>query len=156
MSFRKDSDCYTTPMELLDIIMNKVDHGLVIWEPFYNDGLSGEYMRSKGFEVHHENKDFFTYEPPHFDIIVSNPPFSKGKHIFNRLKHLDKPWAMLVRLDVLANNYVKNEFDSKDLRIIIPKKRYGFIKDGTAMKPPNFELCWLTYKIGGGAQLVYA
>ena len=42
-----------------------------------------------GYDIIHEDKDFFSYTPD-YDIIVDNPPFSKMKEVCQRLKELDK------------------------------------------------------------------
>ena len=55
-----------------------------IWEAFYGDGKSGEYLKELGFDVIHEPIDFF--EEDRGEVIVSNPPFSKSKEVFERLK----------------------------------------------------------------------
>ena len=39
-----------------------------------------------GFDIIHEDKDFFSYVPE-YDIVIENPPFSKMKDI--RIKHYD-------------------------------------------------------------------
>ena len=56
----------------------------IIWEAFYGDGKSGDYLTYLGLNVIHEDIDFF--ESDEGDIIVSNSPFSKKKEVFTRLK----------------------------------------------------------------------
>ena len=148
------SDNYETPPALLDLVLDRLPKRLTIWDPFWLNGSSGTYMRSKGFKVIHENKDFFTYTPDHYNIIVSNPPYSKRKNIFKRLKELGKPWAMLVPLNTLANKYLHDHFT--DIKVILPKTRTGFIKNGRQLDKPNFEICWLLYKIKLGRSITYA
>lgn len=69
----------------------------VIWESFYGDGTSGEFLRELGCkEVIHEPIDFF--ENDKGEVIISNPPFSKTKEIMPRLKKLDKPFILIMHI----------------------------------------------------------
>jgi hypothetical protein len=52
-------------------------------------------------------KDFFSYsieELRKFDLILSNPPFSKKMEIFERLMQAEVPWAMV--MNFMAIGYV--------------------------------------------------
>ena len=91
-SFLKHDD-YMTPYSVWENIKDFIPANKVIWESFYGDGKSGEHLRKLGFEVIHEPIDFF--EENHGDIIVSNPPFSKKKEVFIRLKKLNKPFLYI-------------------------------------------------------------
>lgn len=43
-----------------------------------------------------EGQDFFSYEPEHWDVMISNPPFSKKDAVLQRAYELDKPFALLL------------------------------------------------------------
>ena len=45
----------------------------------------------------HDGKDFFSYEPSEWDVLISNPPFSKKDAVLERAYELDKPFALLLR-----------------------------------------------------------
>ena len=113
---------FMTPDYVWDWIMDYIPKDKVIWEPFYGDGQSGEYLKSKGLNVIHENIDFF--ENNKGEIVVSNPPFEKKKEIINRLVELDKPFILIMPVSTLCYNYAKVLKD--DIQIIIPKKRIKF------------------------------
>ena len=113
---------FMTPDYVWDWIIDYIPKDKVIWEPFYGDGKSGEYLKSKGLNVIHENIDFF--ENNKGEIVVSNPPFEKKKEIINRLVELDKPFILIMPVSTLCYNYAKVLKD--DLQIIIPKKRIKF------------------------------
>ena len=87
-------DDYMTPKyaweDIKDYIPNKK-----IWEAFYGDGNSGNYLTELGFDVIHKPIDFFTEPPDEYDIIVSNPPFSKSKEIMKQLLIYDKPFILI-------------------------------------------------------------
>lgn len=75
-----------------------------IWCPF--DKEWSAYVRTfkeEGFNVIRsslsDGKDFFQYEPDEpYDVIISNPPFSKKDEVIRLLDELGKPFAILLRI----------------------------------------------------------
>ena len=74
---------------------------ITIWCPFDKE-WSAYVVRLKeaGHKVIHSHidngQDFFTYHPSEpYDMIISNPPFSKKDKILERVYTLDKPFALL-------------------------------------------------------------
>ena len=121
--FEKHDD-YMTPFEAWEDIAHLIPRH-VIWEPFFGDGASGDHLRSLGFEVIHEDVDFFDHDLG--EIIVTNPPFSTMKTIIPRLKQLDKPFILILPAHKLNAAYMRNHF--KDLiQLVIPSSRINFIK----------------------------
>ena len=82
-TFLKHDD-YMTPKYAWENIQQYIPKDKIIWEAFMGDGKSGKYLEELGFNVIHNDNDFF--ENNEGDIVVSNPPFSKSKDILNRLK----------------------------------------------------------------------
>ena len=78
----------------------------MIWLPF-DTKESAYYIRLKelGFKIiqsHiNEGKDFFEYQPEQWDVILSNPPFSKKDKVLKRLYELEKKFAVLLPLNSL-------------------------------------------------------
>ena len=68
-------DDYMTPKYAWENILHLIPKDKIIWEAFYGDGNSGDYLRELGLYVIHEPIDFFTQEPTHWDMIISIPPF---------------------------------------------------------------------------------
>lgn len=81
-TFEKHDD-YMTPKSAWEAIKHLVPKDKVIWEPFYGDGRSGQILREIGFNVIHEDEDFFQNNKG--DIIVSNPPFTMVPRVLERL-----------------------------------------------------------------------
>ena len=82
-------DDYMTPKYAWENIKEYIPTDKVIWEAFYGDGNSGNYLTEMGFNVIHKEVDFFTNDLG--EIVVSNPPFSQAKNVMNRMLELDKP-----------------------------------------------------------------
>tara|TARA_R100000951_G_scaffold114087_1_gene117556 strand:+ start:83 stop:541 length:459 start_codon:yes stop_codon:yes gene_type:complete len=141
-----------TPKYAWENIEQFIPKDKVIWEAFYGDGTSGDYLRELGFKVIHEEVDFFKNDLG--EIIVSNPPFSQSKQVMTRLKELDKPFIMIMPSSKINTSYMRNNFkDNKDLQIIIPRKRIHFLKQVNGVIPDdyksscNFDCFYYCYKM---------
>ena len=124
-------DEYYTPKILVDIILTYLKSFKTIWCPFDTD--DSEFvigLRAAGHNVicsHIWNgKDFFFYEPPDYDCIVSNPPFSLKLSVLSRLYQLDKPFAVLLGLPILNYQEVGEFFLDKPLQLLIVDKKVSF------------------------------
>lgn len=71
-------------------------------------------------------QDFFNYEPDSYDIIISNPPFSRKLDVFKRCNELDKPWVMLSNIMCLNYMEIGNYFADNPVQMLIPDKRVSF------------------------------
>ena len=119
-------DDYMTPKYAWDWIKDFIPKDKVIWEAFYGDGESGKILSDLGFNVIHEETDFFTNNLG--DVIVSNPPFTKKKEVMTRLKEIDKPFIIICPSSMLNTQYVRHLFIDGRLQIIIPNKRINLKK----------------------------
>ena len=142
-------DDYMTPKYAWDWIKDFIPKDKVIWEAFYGDGESGKNLSDLGFNVIHEETDFFTNNLG--DVIVSNPPFCKKKAVMTRLKEIDKPFIIICPSSMLNTQYIRNLFKDDRLQIIIPNKRINFKKLIDGKVPDNwgdrcsfdcFYYCW--------------
>lgn len=148
-TFSKHDD-YMTPKYAWENIQQFIPKDKVIWEAFYGDGTSGNYLKELGFNVIHDTDDFF--ENNKGDIVVSNPPFSKTKEIVKRLKELDKPFILILPSSKINTSYFR-EFKNTNLQIIIPRKRIHFEKHVEGQKLTNqksscnFDCFYYCYKM---------
>jgi hypothetical protein len=149
-TFLKHDD-YMTPKYAWENIQHLIPKDKDIWEAFYGDGKSGEYLRELGFNVIHDKDDFF--ENNKGDVVVSNPPFSKSKEILTRLVQLNKPFILILPTSKINTQYIRNLFKNQNdkLQIIIPRKRIHFEKNIDGKIPDNwknacnfdcFYYCW--------------
>lgn len=64
------------------------------WSAFYQTFTRGGYKVVRSSLA--DGQDFFTYEPPKWDIMISNPPFSKKDAVLKRAFEFGKPFALLL------------------------------------------------------------
>mgnify|MGYP003653337055 FL=1 len=152
-TFLKHDD-YMTPKHAWEDIKHLIPK-VKIWEAFYGDGKSGEYLTELGFDVIHEPIDFFEEaEQPEYGCIVSNPPFSHSKDVIKQLAKIDKPFIIIMPSAKINTSYFRENFMNKGLQIIIPRKRIHFLKlvNGEAIEgwknACNFDCFYYCYKIG--------
>ena len=121
-------DDYMTPKSAWEDIKEYIPQNKKIWEAFYGDGNSGNYLKDLGFDVIHEKENFFIHNKG--DVVVSNPPFSLCKEILFRLKELEKPFILILPSSRINTQYVREFMKDNEhpLQIIIPKKRSQFTK----------------------------
>lgn len=113
------SDNVFTPFYAVEPLLKYLSKDKVIWCPF-DEEWSAYYQlfKENGYNVIRssieEGQNFFEYEPQeHWDIIISNPPFSKKDNVLKRLYSFKKPFAILLPLTSLQGG-----------------KRYNFFKYG--------------------------
>lgn len=73
-----------------------------------------------------EWKDFYTYEPEQRDIIVSNPPFTNKRKIFERCLSFNKPFSLLMSNTRLNDAAPKQLFKDKELQLLMFDKRIEY------------------------------
>ena len=143
-------DDYMTPKYAWENIEQYIPKDKVIWEAFYGDGESGNHLRELGYDVIHEEIDFF--ENDEGDIIVSNPPFSQSKQVMDRLYELDKPFVVIFPSSKINTQYFR-KWKDKGIQIIVPRKRIHFIKKVDGEIPEdyksscNFDCFYYCYKM---------
>lgn len=142
-------DEFETPLEVWKMVDEFINKDVLVWDPFYSNGQSGEHMKSLGWNVRHEDDDFFNCD--YGDIIVSNPPFSILENVFNRLRTLNKPFILTIPPSKIFNVYFRRIFEDvmSSIQLIIPIGRSKFIRlesDGTE-KIQEFDVLFLCYRM---------
>jgi hypothetical protein len=150
-----------TPFSAWEDIKQYIPTDKVIWEAFYGNGESGTHLQNLGFNVIHEEIDFF--ENDLGEIVVSNPPFTKIPKILARLKELNKPFIMIMPSSKINTQYFRKLFcDTEEpIQLIIPKKRIHFEKLVDGKKPEgwknacNFDCFYYCWKMGLNKDIIW-
>lgn len=131
-----ENDEVLTPREAVEPLLKYIESfckrmeksTCTIWCPF--DTEESEYVKifKTKYNViysHINNgQDFLIYAPKNYDLIISNPPFSKKDQILKRLYELNHPFAILLPLPTLQG---QRRFKYlKDCQALIFNKRINF------------------------------
>lgn len=162
-TFQKHDD-YMTPKHAWEDIKQFVpDEYKFIYEPFYGDGKSGEYLKEIFPDktiIHFESDFYDLYNTPalYYEAVISNPPFSDAKNIMPKLFEVDKPFILLMPSSKINTSYFR-QWKDKKIQIIIPRKRIHFIKlvDGKEVptKGANFDCFYYCYKMNLPKDIVW-
>ena len=112
----------------------------VIWCPF-DESWSAfvKTFKTAGYKVVYgslfSGQDFFSYQPEHWTIIISNPPFSKKDEVLKRCCQLGKPFALLLPANSIQG---KSRFAifQNNIQLLCFDSRIGF-HDKTHMDAPQ-------------------
>lgn len=127
----KNDECYTKSYAIYPLLKYlERFRGQKIWCPFDTEKSKFvQILRKNGYEVisSHisEGKDFYSYEPEEWDLIVSNPPFSNKSKTFERCMDFKKPFALLMSLDWL-NDKAPFRIFGEDLQLLLFDERMTF------------------------------
>lgn len=125
----KNDECYT-PAYGVEPILKYIPKGAIVWCPF--DTINSEFVKqiqktNTVFYSHIDNgQDFFEYEPPLWDIIISNPPFTNKRKYFERCLSFGKPFALIMSNTWLNDSAPKQLFKDKELQLLMFDKRMEF------------------------------
>ncbi len=91
-------------------------------------------------------QDFYSYEPDeHWDVIVSNPPFTGKKKIFERALDLGKPFALICSATWFNDAAPVQIFldRNREMQILMFDYRMRFLNNGTIDNKINFKSVYL-------------
>lgn len=120
-----------TPRYAVLPLLKYLPKGKIVWCPF--DTENSEFviaLQESGFKVVYSHistgQNFFQFEPEHWDIIVSNPPFSNKKEVFTRCLELGKPFALLMSNFWLNDASPSHLFKDRELQLLLFNKRIQY------------------------------
>lgn len=147
-----NNDECTTPPNGVTPILKYIPREWVVWCPF--DKAESEFVKqitnngNKVIATHiDDGQDFYTYEPSeHWDCIISNPPFTNKRKIFERALSFDKPFALIMSNTWLNDSAPKILFMDKDLQLLMFDKRMKFSNNGIVNNKITFSSSYFCYK----------
>ena len=146
----KNDECWTERYAVEPLLSYlKPFKNKIIWCPF--DTKDSEFVKvfkAAGYNVVYSHiflgRDFYTYEPEKWDLMISNPPFTNKRHIFRRALSFNKPFCLLMNITWLNDAAPIEEFWGKDLQLLLFRKRMQF-KNYRQNEKINFSsayFCW--------------
>lgn len=124
--------CQSPPYALLPIL-NYLPKEWIVWEPAAGEGLMAAGLRRLcGNQVVQTDitrgVDFFETNITKLgvDCIITNPPFSTKYDWLERCYELNKPFALLMPVDVIAAAQAQHLFQRRGIQIVLMDKRVNF------------------------------
>lgn len=149
-----------TPPYALDLILPYLPEGATIWEPAAGHGMLAEALQLHGFRVVAGDlltgQNFFEYEPPVWDVLVTNPPYSIKYDWLERCYALCKPFALLMPIEMLVTR-ATNWFMEHGIEVVAPNKRINFHMPNKGFDGggAQFPTAWYTWGLNIGATLTF-
>lgn len=141
-SVGKNDEC-NTPRYAIEPLIKYLPKNKIIWCPF--DDKESQFVKvllENDFKIEYSHifggKDFYNYEPNHWDIMVSNPPFTNKRKIFERALSFGKPFALLMSL-VWLNDSAPIKIFGNELQLLMFDKRILFENNGVVNKKITFS-----------------
>lgn len=144
----KNDECMT-PVYGVIPILKYVKPNQTVWCPFDTEESNFVKELSAITTVIHSHKDsgqdFYTWEPDSWDVIISNPPFTNKRKIFERALSFNKPFALMMSNTWLNDSAPKQLFKDKDLQLLMFDKRIKFINDKIVNDKITFSTSYFCY-----------
>jgi len=143
-----NDECYT-PSYAVKPILKYIPKDAIVWCPFDTEHSEfyKEISKTNTLIYSHisRGEDFYDYEPKNWDIMISNPPFTRKRQIFERALSFGKPFALLMSNTWLNDAAPMQLFKDKDLQLLMFDKRTHFKRDGNVDNKTTFSssyYCW--------------
>lgn len=150
--FHERDNCQTPPYAL-DPLLPFLNPSQRIWEPAAGAGSLVAGMRNRGYTVEaselQQGQDFFQYEPPCWDVLVTNPPYSIKYDWLRRCYALGKPFALLVPVETIGAKQSQRLMERHGFEILLLDKRVNFSMPrlGFSGGGANFPVLWLCWRL---------
>jgi len=139
-----NDECYT-PDYAVKAVIQYLNPKQVIWCPF--DRENSQFViqfRAAGFKViaSHisDGKDFYNYEPKEkWDVMVSNPPFTNKREIFERAISFGKPFALVMTNTWLNDAAPKQIFRGINFQLLMFEERMKFLNQDNSENKITFS-----------------
>lgn len=159
-----NGDEYYSPQNVVDMIAPFIVQGgyKTVWCPFdKEESRFVQTFQELGLNVNYGHidtgQDFFSYDEPQGEIVVSNPPFSKRDAILKRLYEMKIPFALVMNWNGLFDSKSRfNTFKENDVQFLIPCGRMKFYqKDKGELNSPNFQSVYVCNGLNLDKQLTF-
>ena len=152
----KFDDLYT-PEYAVTPLINYLTTGLIIWEctDFGESKITkvlqdNNYVVTgtdiiKGFDFLNHTADF------HFDMIITNPPYTKKNQFLAKCYEYDKPFALLLPLTALESAERGKLYKKYGISVIILDRRVNFSKTSNNVWFNTSWFCWNLDKLSNNS-----
>jgi hypothetical protein len=155
------ADLCQTPAYAIDPLYPFLNPDWVIWESACGECNLVNALRARWYKVLATDvtsgQDFFKYQPSRFDMILTNPPFSRKLAWLARCYELSKPFALLLPVEILGVGSAQKLFARFGVEIILLNRRVDFQTVNTSFAKSSswFPTAWFCWQLGIGQQITY-
>ena len=157
-------NCQTPPYALEPIY--QYINTSIVWECAAGERVLVRQLRKVGINVVDTditdpagNGDFFEIEPANNDYtIVTNPPYSIKYEWLEMSYELNKPFALLMPVEMIGTKRGQNLFDKYGIEIIFMHPRVDFYMPNKGWEGggAQFPTAWYTWKLNLPQQINFA
>jgi len=146
-------DLCQTPAYALDPLLPYIAKDKTIWEPAAGEGLLAGAIESAGHSVVtselQRGQNFFQYQPPQWDVLVTNPPYTIKFKWMARCYELGKPFALLIPGDAILAASAQILMQRYGYEIMLLDKRVDFKmpEKGWEGSGAQFSVIWFCWKL---------
>jgi hypothetical protein len=150
-----------TPPYALDPILASLRREWVIWEPASGEGNIAHALTGRGHSVIASDiltgRNFFEWQPDHFDCIVTNPPYSIKYQWLERCYSLGKPFALLLPVETIGAARAQKLFERYGYEFVFLDKRVNFKMPmkGYEGNGAQFPVMWITSGLNIGRAVTF-
>lgn len=128
-----------TPLYAVEPLLEFIPKSKTIWCPFDLEWSAFvQTFKASGYNLVRshisEGQDFFNYEPEQWDIMISNPPFSKKDEVLQRAYELGKPFALLLPANSIQGKKRFQIFQN-EIQMLCFDVRIDFHTNGNMQSP---------------------
>lgn len=150
------SDEMQTPKEAIYCLLPYLKKKWTIWECAWGKGSLAKHLKSEGFNVIGDYRDFITgLEIGGVDCIVTNPPYSLKDKFLKRCYEIGKPFALLMPLTALEGKKRGELYRKYGIQLIIPNKRINFETPSGKGSGAWFQTAWFTWGLNLSRDLIF-
>lgn len=151
--------CQTPPHAVTPLLPYLTD--MLIWEPAKGEGLLVEALGGDVIAtdiLDGPKFNFFDYEPPEWDCVVTNPPFSIKYTWLARCYALGKPFALLMPVETLGAASGQVLFKQHGIQMLFLNQRINFKMPvlGWEGDGAKFPVAWFTWGLDLPSDMVFA
>jgi hypothetical protein len=137
-------ECYT-PNYAIEPLLEFIPKDKTIYEPTSNISSNiVSFLNENEFNCIASNgRDFLKDDLPNFDIIITNPPYSKKDKFIEKCYELGKPFALLMPVTALQGNKRGQWFMKNNIEVLVLNQRVDFTGKGS----PHFGVAWFCWNL---------
>lgn len=136
-----------------------LDRSSLIWECATGNGNLTNELRARGYKVIDTDIlsgfDFLTWQPPQWNVIVTNPPYPLKQEFLERAYSLGKPFAFLMPITTLETYKRQRLFHRFGVEVVLMDRRINFETPFGVNGKAWFGSAWFTRGLNIGSQLTF-